>query len=505
MFLTISRVVFLLLCLGNASKGCQVRQPTPEECEGIRLEKRPVVSSTVYTPVLSHADRRPSPVLTESRPTLGYTERRPSTVLIDSRPVYSQTERRPSIYLTDSRPTTTYSENRPTSFDKYSRPVYSEADRRPSPVWTESRPTSIYSERRPINFYTDIRPVYSEDESDSDETVLTDSRPVYSQTARRPVTESRPSFTHSESRPTPFMTHSRPVYSEAERRPTPVLTESRPVYSPTSKRPTPSITELRQMLHNEKRPTSSYFGKRPGGSGRPVPPHSGKRPIPFHRERKPQISIEAHRETINSLIQKYETNANISKVIQKEHKLMMMNWNDEYQVRRLDVSVRSRLEMEKHEEHNFRGTGNKKWAECVFAHRKDIRRSNQLYRDDEMQCLRASSSKDNEEKDNVEQLDKEISQWRKGYRYLVNLCEVENPMNETNARECLVQYMQSDSYDEVIDRLLRLKNSAMIVLLSHYDSSIFLLEECLKTQLSKFLERVRALMEMLTRCYNVTS
>ena len=57
-------------------------------------------------------------------------------------------------------------------------------------------------------------------------------------------------------------------------------------------------------------------------------------------------------------VQKYEKDVNVSKVLQKHDKDLMLSWADDYQIRRLDVTMKYRLQMVKHQEHSFKSNGN---------------------------------------------------------------------------------------------------------------------------------------------------
>lgn len=64
--------------------------------------------------------------------------------------------------------------------------------------------------------------------------------------------------------------------------------------------------------------------------------------------------------------------------------------------------------------------------------------------------------------------------------------------------------MQNDKFDELVHRLLQLKQVAMSSLQDYYNSSQTSLESCLKTCLSEYLDRVRAIMSVLNKCYSIT-
>ncbi|KAJ8724658.1 hypothetical protein PYW08_016132 [Mythimna loreyi] len=215
--------------------------------------------------------------------------------------------------------------------------------------------------------------------------------------------------------------------------------------------------------------------------------------------RLPAIEVNKPVNT-KALIQKYELDLNTSRAQQKDDKKLMLNWTDEYQLKRLDITMKYRLQMVKHQEHSLKGNGNVKWNNCIFFHRKEIRWSVMFYHEHERECLKTAASKDTETKADVEQLEKQIAQWRKGYRYLKNRCIDENPVNK-RAQQCLVQYMQNDRFDEVIQRLLVLKQGTMTDLKSHFESTLVDLEECLRSLLSRYLDSIRAIMEVLSKCY----
>uniref|UniRef100_A0A2H1W4D7 SFRICE_021337 n=1 Tax=Spodoptera frugiperda TaxID=7108 RepID=A0A2H1W4D7_SPOFR len=205
----------------------------------------------------------------------------------------------------------------------------------------------------------------------------------------------------------------------------------------------------------------------------------------------------------NLLIRKYELDVNSSKIMQKDDRKLMQKWADDYQFKRLDISMKYRLQMVKHQEHSLVGNGNVVWVNCLYAHRTETRRTVSLYHDHEHECLKTAASRDVTMRENVEQLEKQIANWRKGYRYLQNKCNDENVGNTRAMHQCLVRYMQNDNFDEVIQRLVLLKLGAMNDLYAYYNSSLRELEECLKTQLSRYLERIRAVLDTLYKCYNI--
>ena len=63
--------------------------------------------------------------------------------------------------------------------------------------------------------------------------------------------------------------------------------------------------------------------------------------------------------------------------------------------------------------------------------------------------------------------------------------------------------MQNDNYDEVVHRLMTLKEQAMNDLYAYFNSSLYDLNECLRSQLSRYLDRIRSIMETLNKCYNL--
>uniref|UniRef100_A0A2A4IUE2 Uncharacterized protein n=1 Tax=Heliothis virescens TaxID=7102 RepID=A0A2A4IUE2_HELVI len=204
-------------------------------------------------------------------------------------------------------------------------------------------------------------------------------------------------------------------------------------------------------------------------------------------------------------INKFEADVNASRVLQRDDRKQMADWADEFQIKRLDVTVRYRMQMIRHQEHSLKTNGNSKWLECLYIHRMEIRSSIRSYYDNEHLCLKAATSKDAESKEPADQLDKQITKWRKGYRYLVNLCKDENPTSKEKEQECLIAYMQNDKYNEVIQRLMSLKQGATSDLYAYYNSSLMALEECLKAHLSRYLDRIRTIMETLNKCYNINT
>lgn len=48
------------------------------------------------------------------------------------------------------------------------------------------------------------------------------------------------------------------------------------------------------------------------------------------------------------------------------------------------------------------------WIDCLYFHRKEMKRSTRFYHDNEHECLRSTTSKDTENKEDVEQLEKQV-------------------------------------------------------------------------------------------------
>ncbi|KAG6448207.1 uncharacterized protein LOC115442265 [Manduca sexta] len=205
-----------------------------------------------------------------------------------------------------------------------------------------------------------------------------------------------------------------------------------------------------------------------------------------------------------SLIESYENNLNTSIALGKNDRVLVDTWTVEFQVKRVNITTKYRLQMTRHKEHNFKPADyNLKWGGCVDLHRKEIRRSERNYYNHETDCLKSVSALDSDKRRSVDQVEKEIRKWRKSYRYLVNLCDINNLNDKEGAQNCLVEYMERDKFSQVIERLVIIKLEVMGDLYLHYTTSLTNLDECLKKQLSRYLDRVRAIMDVLNKCYDL--
>ncbi|KAL0881321.1 hypothetical protein ABMA27_001202 [Loxostege sticticalis] len=214
-----------------------------------------------------------------------------------------------------------------------------------------------------------------------------------------------------------------------------------------------------------------------------------------------RISLSA--DEVNNLLQLYEMSINASLTLSKSDKELLNSWTEQHQVQQVNVTTKYRLQMNRHKDHSFRRADiDKKWTQCVDIYLEDIKRSEHKYYEDESKCLQTANGQDKEKRKAVDQVEKEIRKWRKSFRYLTRLCSVDHPDNEEDAKTCLVEYMEEDNYNSTLQRLMLLKLDAMGQLYIELTSTIEHLEECLKTNLSGYLERTRSVLDSMYRCYN---
>ncbi|CAG5033922.1 unnamed protein product [Parnassius apollo] len=205
---------------------------------------------------------------------------------------------------------------------------------------------------------------------------------------------------------------------------------------------------------------------------------------------------------VKGILQQCNSNINTSLELDRNDKMLIANWTAEFQVKQVNITSHYRLEMTRHREHSFRKVNfNTKWKQCLRLHNKEIKISKISYYDRERECLKKANSGDKERKTTVSQVEKEIKKWRKSYKYLSNLCEVNNPDDKENAEFCLADYIKRDNYDSTFERLIILKLEAMSDLLQQMNMCLSDLEDCLRVSLSEHLENIRTVMETLNHCY----
>ncbi|CAK1578958.1 unnamed protein product [Parnassius mnemosyne] len=205
---------------------------------------------------------------------------------------------------------------------------------------------------------------------------------------------------------------------------------------------------------------------------------------------------------VKGILQQCTSNINTSLELNKNDKLLIANWTAEFQVKQVNITSHYRLEMTRHREQSFRNVNfNTKWKQCLRLHNEEIRKSKISYYEREGVCLKKANSGDKERQRTVTQVEKEIKKWRKSYKYLSNLCEINNPDDKENAEFCLADYIKRDNYDSTFERLIILKLEAMSDLLQQMNTCLSDLEDCLRVSLSEHLEDIRSVMEILNQCY----
>ncbi|XP_050678061.1 uncharacterized protein LOC126974566 [Leptidea sinapis] len=208
-------------------------------------------------------------------------------------------------------------------------------------------------------------------------------------------------------------------------------------------------------------------------------------------------------ENTEETLLKYKEYIKSSRDLDKSDKDLLTSWSAEFHLSQVNITTRYRLDMTRHKEHNFRKIdASPKWTECLLLHDKEISKSERSYMTCEEECLRTVHTATNNERHSVHQLTKEIRKWRKSYRYLTKQCRLEYPSDEEAVGRCLVDYMRRDKFDIVIQRLLDLKLRSMSDLNARMTESLTNLEECLKSCLSHYLDRVRQIMININLCYN---
>ncbi|XP_013137740.1 PREDICTED: uncharacterized protein LOC106102732 [Papilio polytes] len=215
------------------------------------------------------------------------------------------------------------------------------------------------------------------------------------------------------------------------------------------------------------------------------------------------IQCELTSTEVETVLKQCQTNINTSHELDKNDKLLLANWTTEFQMKQVNITSHYRLEMTRHREHNFKKVSlNTKWKECLRLHNKEIRNSKRSYFEREAQCLKVANSADRDRMKAVNQVEKEIRKWRKSYKYLSNLCEVDNPGDKETADRCLAEYIKRDNYDSTFERLILLKLDTMSDLLDKMNNCLNELEECLRSSFSDNLQNIRTVMNVLGLCYN---
>ncbi|KAI5635156.1 hypothetical protein NE865_12114 [Phthorimaea operculella] len=209
--------------------------------------------------------------------------------------------------------------------------------------------------------------------------------------------------------------------------------------------------------------------------------------------------------SVNKLLETYEQYLNSSHVIEKQDQVNIRTWDEDLQVKLVDVTTKYRIQMTRHQQHSFKKKlSNKKWEDCVRLYENSTTKLEQAYYLEENKCLRNASSADADEKQAVMQIGREIRKWRRTYRYLLNTCQRANLADPEKTGDCLVRQMERDNYSYAFQRLLSLRTAAVQELHREMTRAVDNLETCLETALSGYLERLRVTMEVLSRCYGNT-
>ncbi|XP_013166918.1 PREDICTED: uncharacterized protein LOC106117248 isoform X2 [Papilio xuthus] len=168
------------------------------------------------------------------------------------------------------------------------------------------------------------------------------------------------------------------------------------------------------------------------------------------------IQCELTPNDVKTVLQQCQKNLNTSHELDKNDKLLLANWTAEFQMKQVNITSHYRLEMTRHREHNFKKVN----------------------------------------------LNTKIKKWRKSYKYLSNLCDVDNPSDKDTADRCLAEYVRRDNYDSTFERLILLKLDTMSDLLDQMNRCLNELEDCLRSSFSDNLQSIRAVMNILGQCYN---
>ncbi|KAJ2947230.1 hypothetical protein O0L34_g16940 [Tuta absoluta] len=209
--------------------------------------------------------------------------------------------------------------------------------------------------------------------------------------------------------------------------------------------------------------------------------------------------------SVHKLLETYEQYVNSSHVIEKQDQENIKTWNEDLQVKLVDVTTKYRIQMTRHQQHSFKKKlSNKKWEDCLKLYENSTTKLEQAYYLEENKCLRNASSADADEKQAVMQIGREIRKWRRTYRYLLNMCQRAHLDDADMTGDCLVRHMERDKYSYAFQRLLSLRIAAVQKLHQEMTRAVDTLEICLETALSGCLERLRVTMDVLGRCYGNT-
>ncbi|CAG9787486.1 unnamed protein product [Diatraea saccharalis] len=135
---------------------------------------------------------------------------------------------------------------------------------------------------------------------------------------------------------------------------------------------------------------------------------------------------------IKKILQAYSTNINLSISLSKTDKGLLSAWSDEFQIKRVNITTRFRVQMMKHKDHSFRRSAfDKKWIKCLDIYSADIDASEHMYYENESDCLKTVNAEDADKRKGLKQLEREA--YRK--RWLQqHLAKVNNDEDRSNGR-----------------------------------------------------------------------
>ncbi|XP_053605347.1 uncharacterized protein LOC128672311 isoform X4 [Plodia interpunctella] len=174
-------------------------------------------------------------------------------------------------------------------------------------------------------------------------------------------------------------------------------------------------------------------------------------------------------------VRSYEHDLNQSLQQDREDKQRLLSWNEEFQL--------------------------KQWEDCINIYRRTINTAESDFNDEEIVCTKSSLISKEEKRKAINQIVKEKRKWRKGYRYLEKQCK-SNHDTDLEIATCIAKFVENDSYNLTLHRLISLKMKLMGELFVQYNTIIFDLGECLRINLYNYLNNVRTIVKVMQRCYH---
>ncbi|XP_053605345.1 uncharacterized protein LOC128672311 isoform X2 [Plodia interpunctella] len=196
-------------------------------------------------------------------------------------------------------------------------------------------------------------------------------------------------------------------------------------------------------------------------------------------------------------VRSYEHDLNQSLQQDREDKQRLLSWNEEFQLKQVNLMAEYRIQMTKHRDHNFRAN----WEDCINIYRRTINTAESDFNDEEIVCTKSSLISKEEKRKAINQIVKEKRKWRKGYRYLEKQCK-SNHDTDLEIATCIAKFVENDSYNLTLHRLISLKMKLMGELFVQYNTIIFDLGECLRINLYNYLNNVRTIVKVMQRCYH---